>query len=186
MSLAEFLAWEERQELRYEFDGFQPVAMTGGTVAHDQITFNLRKSLDARLRGKPSRPAGPNVKILTPGKVRYPDGLVTCSPISPTATVIDNPIVVFEVLSDDTARTDRIEKLREYQAVASIQRYVILEQKTIAATVFERWGDVWTAFAITEEDTLRMPEIGIEVLLAELFETLAFAAASPDLDGLER
>lgn len=31
MALPEFLAWEERQELRYEFDGVQPVAMTGGT-----------------------------------------------------------------------------------------------------------------------------------------------------------
>lgn len=31
MSLDDFLDWEERQELRYEFDGFQPVAMTGGT-----------------------------------------------------------------------------------------------------------------------------------------------------------
>ncbi len=49
MTLAEFLAWEERQELRYEFDGVAPVAMTGGTAAHDRITFNLRKVLDARL-----------------------------------------------------------------------------------------------------------------------------------------
>ena len=29
MTLSEFLAWEERQELRHEFDGFRPVAMTG-------------------------------------------------------------------------------------------------------------------------------------------------------------
>jgi hypothetical protein len=28
MTLAEFLDWEEGQELRYEFDGFQPVAVT--------------------------------------------------------------------------------------------------------------------------------------------------------------
>jgi hypothetical protein len=34
MSLAEFLAWEEHRELRYEFDGLEPVAMTGGTIAH--------------------------------------------------------------------------------------------------------------------------------------------------------
>ncbi len=180
MSLAEFLAWEERQELRFEFDGFQPEAMTGGTFAHDQITFNLRKALDSRLSGKPCRPAGPNVKILTPGKARYPDGLVTCSPIGPNATVIDNPVVVFEVVSEDTARTDRIEKLREYQAVESIRRHVILEQKTIAATVFERRGETWTAFAITEEDTLHMPEIGIEVPLAELYESLEFATTESD------
>jgi Uma2 family endonuclease len=180
MSLAEFLAWEERQELRYEFDGFQPVAMTGGTFAHDRITFRLQSALDTRLRGKPCRAAGPNVKILTPGKARYPDGLVTYSPVKPDATVIDNPVVVFEVVSEDTARTDRIEKLREHQAVTSIERYVIPEQKTVAATVFERRGETWTAFAITEEDTLHMPEIGIEVPLAELYDSLDFAAAPDD------
>jgi nucleoside phosphorylase len=32
-----FLAWEERQELRHEFDGVRTIAMTGGTVAHDAI-----------------------------------------------------------------------------------------------------------------------------------------------------
>jgi hypothetical protein len=32
MSREQFLAWEERQERRFEFDGFQAVAMTGGTV----------------------------------------------------------------------------------------------------------------------------------------------------------
>ena len=37
MTLDQFLAWEERQALRYEFDGWQPVAMTGGTVARELI-----------------------------------------------------------------------------------------------------------------------------------------------------
>ena len=67
MTLAEFLAWEERQESRYEFDGFAPVAMTGGTIAHDRITFNLQRSLDTRLAGSRCRSFGPNVKILTAG-----------------------------------------------------------------------------------------------------------------------
>ncbi len=35
----------------------------------------------------------------------------------------------------------------------------------MAATAFERRGETWTAFAITEEDTLPMPEIGVEVPL---------------------
>jgi hypothetical protein len=34
MSLLQFLVGEERQELRYAFDGFHPVAKTGGTAAH--------------------------------------------------------------------------------------------------------------------------------------------------------
>lgn len=172
MSLAEFLAWEERQELRYEFDGFRPIAMTGGTVAHDQLTYNLRRALDARLAGKPCRPFGPNVKIVAAGKVRYPDVLVTCSPVSGNATIVDDPVVVFEVISHDNQRTDRIDKVQDYRATPSIQRYVILEQKFIGATVFTRRGADWIATALGAGDTLALPELGIELPLAECYEGL--------------
>ena len=40
MTVEEFLEWERRQELRYEFDGFQAVAMTGGTLSHAVISDN--------------------------------------------------------------------------------------------------------------------------------------------------
>ncbi len=33
MTIDEFLDWEAQQPLRYEFDGFQPIAMAGGTAA---------------------------------------------------------------------------------------------------------------------------------------------------------
>jgi Uma2 family endonuclease len=180
MAVAEFLAWEERQELRYEFNGFQPVAMTGGTLAHDRITFNVQKALDARLAGKRCSSYGPNAKILTPGKVRYPNALVTCAPTNPNATVVDEPVVVFEVVSEDTARTDRIDKLREYQATPSIQRYVILEQKSVGAAVFTRRGQDWIATGLTEADTLDMPEIEIAIPLPEFYAGLEFAAVTEE------
>jgi Uma2 family endonuclease len=169
MTLEQFLRWEEKQELRYEFDGVRPVAMTGGTVAHDQITFKVRKALDARLEGKPCQPHGPNVKIIVAGAVRYPDVFVTCTKPSHDATVAQDPVVVFEVASESSSRTDRIEKLQEYQATPSIRRYVILEQTSIGATVFARQDDRWIGFALIEADTLQMPEIGIEVPMAEFY-----------------
>jgi len=172
MSLAEFLAWEERQELRYEFDGFQPVAMTGGTAGHDEITSNLRQALKSRLTGTPCRPFGPNVKIIVAGKVRYPDVLVTCSPVASDATIIDHPVVVFEVVSHDNQRTDRIEKVQDYRATPTIQRYVILEQKYIGATVFVRKGEDWVATTLAEGDTLALPELGIELPLDECYAGL--------------
>ncbi len=45
MTLPEFLQWEERQELKYEFDGFAPVAMVGITAAHSRIQRNLTLSV---------------------------------------------------------------------------------------------------------------------------------------------
>jgi Uma2 family endonuclease len=113
MSLTELLAWEGRQELRYEFDGFQPVAMTGGTASHESIGIALRALLFNRLRGGPCRLWGPTAKIEVQGRIRYPDACVSCTPVAPDATIIRGPVVVFEVLSPITSRVDRIEKLRE-------------------------------------------------------------------------
>lgn len=151
-TLADFLVWEERQELRYEFDGRAADAMTGGTYEHDAITFNIRRALDQRLEGKPCRPCGPNLKIIAQGKARYPDCLVTCAPMQRGATVIENPVVVIEVISEDGARADRIEKVREYQATASIQRYIIVEPRGLGALVLVRDGDHWLATATTAGD----------------------------------
>ena len=168
MTLEEFLAWEERQELRYEFDGFEPVAMTGGTDEHEGIGGNLKTLLSVALRGKPCRARGPTLKIEVMGRIRYPDVFVYCSRPPRGTTVIQDPVVVFEVLSQSTSRTDRIVKLREYQATPSIQRYVILEQDSIAATVFVRRGTGWDAAPLVAGDILRMPEIEVEVAMNDI------------------
>ncbi len=170
-----FLEWEARQPTRFEFDGFQPVAMTGGTAAHAAIQRNLAIAVGGRLRGTPCRFFGNDLKIEVGASFRYPDGFITCMPVAPRSTVASEPVVVFEVLSVSTAGTDRIIKLREYQATASIRRYGILEQDFAAATVIERRGDEWTVLALTNGDMLRLPEAGIELALSELYDGLDFA-----------
>ncbi len=57
MTVAEFLDWENSQEDRWEFDGFAPVAMVGGTLAHNTICGNLLAALRPRL------PAGCRVYV---------------------------------------------------------------------------------------------------------------------------
>jgi Uma2 family endonuclease len=173
----QFFAWAASQEGRYEFDGFQPVAMTGGTVNHSRVVRNLHRALDARLRGGPCEPLGPDAGVQTMGQaVRYPDALVTCSKVEGEARVVPGVIAVFEVLSSTTSRTDRIVKLREYAAVPSIRRYVILESTSIGLTVMERNGpdEVWRVTSLTNDDILHMPEISIEIPVTEFYEGMTF------------
>jgi len=177
MTLAEFLEWEERQPLRYEFDGIGPVAMTGGTYGHSTIQGNLATALGGRLRGKRCRFHGSDLKFqVAEGHVRYPDGMVLCSPVDRTATVVYDPVVVFEVLSPSTAREDRIVKAREYQATPSVQRYVMLEQDGVSATVYARSGETWTHEILVADSILALPEIEVELPLAELYEGIVFEA----------
>jgi Uma2 family endonuclease len=176
-----FFAWSGHGDARYEFDGERPVAMTGGNVNHSAITVNLLASLRSRLRGTECRPLGPDAGLATTARaIRYPDALVTCSKVIGTAKTVPGVVVVFEVLSPTSGRTDRIVKLREYAAVPTIRRYVILESTSIGLTVMERQTaeETWRATSLMAgEDILRMPEIGIEVPVAEFYEGVEFGDA---------
>lgn len=179
MALDEFLAWERRQELRYEFDGTHAVAMTGGTVERSVIATNLVRALEDRLRGKQCRAFRGDLKIVVAGRIRYPDAMVTCSPVPRGTDVIPEPVVVFEVLSASTAVTDRVEKNEEYRLTPSIRRYVMLEQTRRAATVFARAGDDWAGHVLTGDAVPAMPEIGVDLPLAEVYAGIEFATDDP-------
>ena len=125
VTVDEFLTWERAQALRFEFDGIQPVAMTGGSLAHNRVTTRLTVALVQRVKA-PCEPLGPELKVLTPGRVRYPDASIICSEPDEGSDIIA-PIVVFEVLSASTALTDRRVKAMEYAAVSTILAYVMLE-----------------------------------------------------------
>jgi Uma2 family endonuclease len=153
--------------------------MTGGTIAHDQIIFDLRTALAARLAGTQCRALGPNVKIIADGRARYPDAVVVCKPVSPDATVAADPVVVFEVLSEGSSQTDLIDKNREYRATPSIQRYVVLQQTRKAVIVFVRCEDGWLSEILSgDEASLDMPEIGIALPLREIYENAGLAEAA--------
>ncbi len=57
----------------------------------------------------------------------------------------------------------------EYAATPSIQRYVMLEQVRIGATVFARNGTDWVGTVLSGDAVLAMPEIGVELPLRALY-----------------
>ena len=174
----EFFSWAERQEIRYEFDGSQPVAMTGGSGGHSMIGVNVVFALKSRLRNGPCLPLGSDAGVETvDAAVRYPDALVTCTRFDPKVRKIPGVVVVFEVISPSSGATDRIVKVREYAAVPTIRRYVILESTAAGLQVLERSSteQVWQTTVLTIGDILRMPEIGIEVPVSEFYDGIEFS-----------
>jgi Uma2 family endonuclease len=122
------------QELRYEFDGVEQFAMTGGSLAHSAMQRNLAMAVGSRLRGKPCQFFSVLKIQAAENSSRYPDGIVLCSDLDPSLKIVRNPVVIFEVLSPSTAANDRIVKARESQATPSAKRYVMLERDRIGAT----------------------------------------------------
>jgi Uma2 family endonuclease len=154
--------------------------MNGATVHHGRIRRGLHAALRARLKGRSCELLGPQIGIATIGEaVRCPDALITCTHIPGAARLVSDAVVVFEVLSPNYGRTDRIEKVREYHAVPSILRYVILEYTSAALTVFERThaNDPWTATTLTADELIKMPEIGTIIPVSELYADVELSPA---------
>ena len=180
MTSEEYLAWEERQEFKWEFDGLQPVAMNGSTWAHTRIQGNIITALNARLRGKPCQPCGSDMRVPTiQGRYRYPDALVTCTPQPLDGRDVTDPVVLFEVLSPSTAEADRTVKLNEYQSIPSLHRYLMLEQTRVFATVITRMAAGWSIALAGLEDVIAMPEIGVDLPVSEIYDGLTFPASPP-------
>lgn len=174
MTTDEFLDWERKQELRWEFDGHMARAMTGGTEAHAGIEVNVTTALTNRLRGTPCRARGGTLKIRIGSKIRYPDAVVTCTPADLTSDFVPSPVVIFEVLSKSTHRTDKTAKLMEYRSLDTVQHYVLLEQDQVLATMYSRSPTGWAVDQFTAGATLAMPEIGVDLPLDELYADIAF------------
>ncbi len=73
------------------------------------------------------------------------------------------------------AGDDRTAKLAEYKSLLSVRRYVMLEQDRVFATVITRTDTGWDHALAGPGGTLAIPEIGVEIPMAELYDGRALA-----------
>lgn len=109
-------------------------------------------------------------------RIRYPDVVVFAGPLEQTTRTLTDAAAVFDVLSDDTATTDRVVKLIDYAEVPSLRCYVLFEQTRMAATLFQREpGGAWTATAHTRGRTA-LPAIDVTLPVVDIYRGLTLPA----------
>src|SRR5206468_1772135 len=139
---------------------------------------NVLGALHYRLRGRPYN-SDTKIRVRLPAHVRfyYPDASVICRPNAPTDAFQDEPAAIFEVLSRATRRIDEGEKKDAYLTIPSLSVYVLVEQDTAAMTAFRRTENGFVREVYRGLDAvLPLPELGIELALAEVYEGVEFVA----------
>ncbi len=180
-SLDDFLAWEERQSERYEFlPGGVIRMMAGGTEDHHQVTTNVLAALRPRLRAQSCYVFGAAAKVISreSNAVVYPDVVVRCGAIGGKSTAIDDPVIVFEVLSDSTARHDLTRKRLLYKSMPSVRAIVYVSPDQYRLDIVRRGPDGRFDDEVLEgaDATLQLPEIDATLTLAEIYEDTSLAA----------
>ena len=178
MTIDEFLAWQMRQEQRFELVDGQPRAMTGARIRHDRVVANLLRLLGTQFRatGNPCDAFTADIAIIVPaGNVRRPDVSVLCPPFDDLSTASRNPRLVAEVLSDSTENVDRILKLEEYKAIPGLD-YILFAAPDVAEIVFwSRDADTsWHHQAFRDlAMILDLPRLGVQLPLTGVYDRVA-------------
>jgi Uma2 family endonuclease len=174
MTVEEYLKWEVKQELRYEYIDGKIVAMTGGTIPHNKITLNLFRILYPHLnaRGCEAYVADVQVKDLRNQRYFYPDLVVTCHEADLNAhNFIEHPCVIVEVLSPSTAAYDRGEKFSYYRRLPSLQEYVLVDAEAQRVEIYRRGeGRMWTYLPYEANEIMTLASIEVECDLASVYE----------------
>jgi Uma2 family endonuclease len=181
MNPDDFLAWEITQTRKHELVGGVIKLMADRTRAHLQMNANLTIALKSRLRGQP-REALAGLKIVIPsGNYRYADVAVDGGPFKMTDLVATGPQVAFEVESPSNTVSETMDRLTDYQSVATMQQVVLLAQTRAFARVWTRSGAGWVSGdAEGLEATLALPALGLSVPLSEVYDGVAFEPPEQD------
>lgn len=186
MTPSAYLAWEEQQELRYEYlNGMvyprnDIIGMTGGTLPHNDIALNLYSALRAPMRRRGCRVnvADVKVKIGTDsresGAFFYPDLLVSCHPQDLIALkFVQHPTVIVEVLSPATESYDRGAKFAQYRRLESLREYVLISSDHINVELF-RLNDRrrWELIPYAPGDTLELLSLEFSCPLDLLYDAV--------------
>jgi Uma2 family endonuclease len=175
VSVVEYLHDEDLSDVKHEYINGTVHAMAGGTVGHGETGKRIVVALSNHLRGKDCRPHNSDIAVhlaqARDERYYYPDASVTCGPLDRAARALENPVVIFEVLSPTTARIDQTEKKDAYLACQSIQHYVIVDPERVNVIIYTREQSSWKMTAYNElTDALDLTAIEVTLTLAEIYE----------------
>lgn len=181
ISPEEYLESEKESEIKHEYLGGTVHAMSGASKQHNRIAGSIYRLLASKIGAGPCEPFIGDVKVHLKTAISeffyYPDVVVGCDPEDNNEYYLENPAIIFEVLSPSTENIDRREKLLAYQSIESLEHYVIVSQEKMEIEWLHRSGEGWkVSKLIRPADALEFSEQGATLLLSEIYEGIDFPA----------
>ena len=176
-TIEEYLEMENAASEKHEYYQGEIFAMSGAKLQHNIVTINLIAALKEKLKGKPCRPYGSDMRIHIPKNTlfTYPDISVVCGdPVSRNDDDMNflNPTVIIQVASPATRNYDREAKFTLYRDIPTLKEYVLADPQAIRIeSYFINANGNWELRDYRSiEDTLELRSIGVTISLTDIYE----------------
>lgn len=167
MSEEDYLASELKREIKHEYIDGYIYAMAGVSKNHQRITMNISTKLGNFLVGKPCEPFASDVKVKVGSRFFYPDVMVVCKD-NDHDYYTETPVIIVEVLSKSTRRTDETIKKMAYQSIPTVQEYVLIEQDFVDVEVCRR-REGWVSSHYFLGDSVTFESVGLSMAVEDIY-----------------
>lgn len=169
MTVAEFLAYDDGTQTRYELVNGALVAMNPPATRHAEVVQNIGEALNRQL-GLPCRAFWGGLGIARSEEDqtwREPDLIVTCT--RPQPGFFSAPRLIVEVLSPSTERDDRTTKLDFYETFPSVEAILLVWQDERRVRLRERGPDRWIDQDVIGTGTVLVRSLNVELTLDDIY-----------------
>lgn len=164
---------ERQSEVRHEYHAGYADAMAGASRTDHRIAGNIFIAQGSHLSGKKCEAFASDMKVhisqADEDWYYYPDVLVSCDRAVVKEYYCDTPSVIVEVLSPETEKIDRREKLRAYRSLPSVHNYILVDQMARELTVYHRISEGWETIVLADDATLHIPELEFSMTLDAVY-----------------
>lgn len=168
LSTEEYMAGELSSEVKHELVDGHVYAMAGASANHERIAQNISREFGIHLKDSPCEPFGSDMKVRVRDNFYYPDVLIDCDFDESEPYYTKTPIIIVEVISKSTRKTDEQTKRIEYINIPTLQEYVIIEQDYVDVAVFRK-TDSWQPTHYFLGDEVKFESIDLSLSVEEIY-----------------
>jgi len=168
ISAEEYLKGEPSSAVKHELIDGHVYAMAGASANHERIAVNILRKFGNHLENTPCEPFGSDMKVRIDANFFYPDVIVDCNFDNSEPYFTQTPIIIVEVLSKSTRRTDETIKLMSYITIPSLQEYVLIQQDFVDIQVIRR-SEGWLPKHYFLGDEITFEAIGLTLSVEDIY-----------------
>ena len=166
-----YLEDEKMRDIKHEYVDGEIFAMAGGSKNHQRLVLNISSELRQFLKGTPCEVFSSDIKVRVDSgkKYFYPDALVVCQNDDKDAYYTESPRIIVEVLSNSTRKFDKNLKRHIYQAIPTLEEYVLIEQDRVEIEISRRSTNWQPVFYFIDDD-ITFESIDLTLPVLELYQ----------------
>ena len=183
----EYLALEESAIDKSEYHDGEIIPMTGGTANHNKIALNFCRKFPLTVNDRDYEVFINDVRLWIPLTRRYvyPDIMVIQGePVyqENNKTIVTNPLVLLEVLSNSTKDYDRGGKFLLYRSIPEFREYILIDQYSYHIEQFAKNSKgKWELTEYdSEESVLTLESVEFQMPIREIYERIKFEVSEEE------